>query len=51
MPRSAICVISLQVLGLMQNINTVVVSEPIKHLINAFTSMRIIEMEDFGFML
>lgn len=51
MPRSAACVISIEVLGLRQNINTVVVPKAIKHLINAFISMRITEMEDFCFML
>lgn len=51
MPRSAACLISIGVLGLRQNINRVVVPEAIKHLINTFTSMRIIETEDFGFML
>jgi len=51
MPRSVACVISTEVLGLRQNINTAVVPEAIKHLINAFTSMRIIQMEDFCFML
>lgn len=51
MPRSAACVISIKVSGLRQNINTVVVPKAIKHLINAFTSTRIIEREDFSFML
>lgn len=49
MPRSAACVISTAVSGLRQNINTVVVPKAIKHLINTFTSIRIREIEDFGF--
>lgn len=51
MPRSAACVISIKVSGLRQNINTVVVPEAIEHLINAFISTRIIQREDFCFML
>lgn len=50
MPRSAACVTSIKVSGLRQNINAVVVPEAIKHLINAFASTRITEMEDFCFM-
>lgn len=44
MPRSAACVISIKLSGLRENINTVVVPETIKHLINAFASTRIIEI-------
>jgi len=46
MPRSEVYVISIQFLCLKKNINTVVVPEAIKHLINAFAFMRIIGMED-----
>lgn len=46
MPRSEVCVISIQFLCLKKNINTVVVPEAIKHLINSFAFMRIIGIED-----
>lgn len=49
MPRSAACVISIEVLGLRRNTYTMIVPKAIKHLINAFTSMR--KITDFCFTL